>query len=219
MSLSQQNPPYPLQMMFMQAGTASTTPTTPLTGETCPVFFMQTPGTGGQFSHVGFFDGGAVTPLPYNSPFSPQIQSTIMPTSYALPNYSPTPTENLPNKTALCHKFTSTGYCPHREQCRYAHGLHELRYPATTQSFGQEVLRTNFQKRITYDVYKTMLCQSFMKGQCQHGNGCRFAHGKGELRLPKPQHPKHKTTLCRNFLHGGTCPYGSRCAFIHERRV
>uniref|UniRef100_A0A914ECK7 C3H1-type domain-containing protein n=1 Tax=Acrobeloides nanus TaxID=290746 RepID=A0A914ECK7_9BILA len=188
-------------MMFMHAGTTPTTPTTPLTGETCPVFFMQTPGTGGQFSHVGFFDGGAVTPLSYNSPFSPQIQSTIMPTFYTLPNYSPTPTENLSNKTALCHKFTSTGYCSHREQCHYVHDLHGLRYS----------------KRITYDVYKTMLCQSFMNGQCQYGNECRFAHGKGELRLPKPQHPKYKTAPCRNFLQGGTCPYGSRCAFIHER--
>uniref|UniRef100_A0A914DNT5 C3H1-type domain-containing protein n=1 Tax=Acrobeloides nanus TaxID=290746 RepID=A0A914DNT5_9BILA len=205
-------------MVFMQAGTTPTTPTTPLTGDTYPVFFMQTPGTGGQFSHVGFFNGGAVTPQPPNSPFSPKMQNTVMSAFYVLPNYSPTPTDDLSYKTALCQKFAFTGHCPYREQCRYAHGQHELRYPANLQNLGQQMVRANFQKRITYDAYKTMICQSFMHGQCQYGNDCRFAHGTHELRLPKPQHPKYKTAMCRNFLQSGTCSYGSRCAFIHERR-
>lgn len=84
---SQQNPPQPLQMVFMQAGTTPTTPTTPLTGDTYPVFFMQTPGTGGQFSQIGFFNGGAVTPQPPNSPFSPKMQNTVMPAFYVLVSF------------------------------------------------------------------------------------------------------------------------------------
>ena len=31
------------------------------------------------------------------------------------------------------------------------------------------------------------------------------------------RHPKYKTEVCRTFAHGGECPYGTRCRFIHVR--
>ena len=45
---------------------------------------------------------------------------------------------------------------------------------------------------------------------------CQFAHGRDELR-PVMRHPKYKTEVCRTFAQSGTCPYGSRCRFIHYR--
>uniref|UniRef100_A0A9J2PCL2 C3H1-type domain-containing protein n=1 Tax=Ascaris lumbricoides TaxID=6252 RepID=A0A9J2PCL2_ASCLU len=84
------------------------------------------------------------------------------------------------------------------------------------------------------DIYKTALCREYRgTGKCSYGDGCRFAHGAGELRLP-PQarciststefgrkllqaHPKYKTQLCNKFALFGTCPYGARCQFIHRR--
>ncbi|KAI3426495.1 hypothetical protein D9Q98_008861 [Chlorella vulgaris] len=42
----------------------------------------------------------------------------------------------------------------------------------------------------------------------------KFAHGREELR-PVVRHPKYKTEVCRTFAQSGTCPYGTRCRFIH----
>ena len=30
------------------------------------------------------------------------------------------------------------------------------------------------------------------------------------------RHPKYKTEICRTFSTNGTCPYGTRCRFIHQ---
>lgn len=32
------------------------------------------------------------------------------------------------------------------------------------------------------------------------------------------RHPKYKTEVCRNYEETGTCPYGSRCRFVHYQR-
>ena len=44
----------------------------------------------------------------------------------------------------------------------------------------------------------------------------QFSHGRDELR-PVLRHPKYKTEVCRTFAQNGTCPYGTRCRFIHQR--
>jgi hypothetical protein len=31
------------------------------------------------------------------------------------------------------------------------------------------------------------------------------------------RHPKYKTEVCRTFSTSGSCPYGTRCRFIHYR--
>ncbi|WKX92705.1 hypothetical protein Q1695_010607 [Nippostrongylus brasiliensis] len=71
------------------------------------------------------------------------------------------------------------------------------------------------------EAFKTALCDAFKKfGFCPYGDGCRFAHGDSELRLPaQPRgkaHPKYKTQLCDKFSTYGHCPYGPRCQFIHK---
>ncbi len=43
----------------------------------------------------------------------------------------------------------------------------------------------------------------------------QFAHTREELR-PVQRHPKYKTEVCRTFATSGSCPYGTRCRFIHQ---
>lgn len=71
--------------------------------------------------------------------------------------------------------------------------------------------------RIKNDLYKTEICRSYADngGFCKYGLKCQFAHGEAELR-PVRRHPRYKTKWCRNFLATGSCPYDSRCRFIHS---
>ena len=49
-----------------------------------------------------------------------------------------------------------------------------------------------------------------------YGTKCRFAHSAVEL-CKVPRHPKYKTKNCNSFWQYGTCPYGIRCCFIHNK--
>jgi len=71
-------------------------------------------------------------------------------------------------------------------------------------------------QKFNAELFKTEICRSWAKfGLCPYGLSCRFAHGRGELRLrPKP-HWKYKTEMCTKYL-SGYCPYGSRCYFVHK---
>jgi len=65
------------------------------------------------------------------------------------------------------------------------------------------------------ELYKTEICRSYAEfGLCRYGKSCRFAHGRGELRVKPKPHWKYKTAMCKKFL-AGYCPYGSRCNFVH----
>jgi len=71
-------------------------------------------------------------------------------------------------------------------------------------------------QKFNVELFKTEICRSWAKfGLCPYGLSCRFAHGRGELRVrPKP-HWKYKTEMCKKYL-SGYCPYGSRCYFVHN---
>lgn len=67
-------------------------------------------------------------------------------------------------KTRLC-KYFATGRCAHEEQCRYAHGIGEVRQPP--------------------DFFRTRLCVNFLRfGYCRAGGACSFAHRPEDLRSP-----------------------------------
>ncbi|KAI8074012.1 hypothetical protein BC940DRAFT_231343, partial [Gongronella butleri] len=65
-------------------------------------------------------------------------------------------------------------------------------------------------------LYKTELCRNWEElGACsRYGKKCRYAHGIEEMRVV-PKHTRYKTQICRAYHIDGTCPYGSRCTFIH----
>jgi hypothetical protein len=45
---------------------------------------------------------------------------------------------------------------------------------------------------------------------------CRYAHGNNELRQVK-RSVQYKTKRCRSYDLQGSCAYGVRCTFIHEK--
>ena len=60
--------------------------------------------------------------------------------------------------------FFQNGHCGDGENCNFAHGDQELQQLP--------------------DLSKTSLCQKWLQGTCPLSKGrCRFAHGKGELRV------------------------------------
>lgn len=61
-------------------------------------------------------------------------------------------------------------------------------------------------------LQKTKLCRFHMKGLCQHGSSCRFAHGSSEL----VQTPNlSKTKMCPDLVANGRCK-NRQCAFAHH---
>uniref|UniRef100_A0A0R3RZG7 C3H1-type domain-containing protein n=1 Tax=Elaeophora elaphi TaxID=1147741 RepID=A0A0R3RZG7_9BILA len=63
-------------------------------------------------------------------------------------------------KTSLCSAFRDSGQCPYGFQCRFAHGIAELR-PAPGP----------------HPKYKTQLCNKFaLYGLCPYGGRCQFIH-------------------------------------------
>uniref|UniRef100_A0A915PYS6 C3H1-type domain-containing protein n=1 Tax=Setaria digitata TaxID=48799 RepID=A0A915PYS6_9BILA len=63
-------------------------------------------------------------------------------------------------KTSLCNAFRDTGHCSYGSECRFAHGVSELR-PAPGP----------------HPKYKTQLCNKFaLYGSCPYGARCQFIH-------------------------------------------
>ncbi|VDN21490.1 unnamed protein product [Gongylonema pulchrum] len=63
-------------------------------------------------------------------------------------------------KTSLCNAFRDTGECSYGLQCRFAHGIGELR-PAPEP----------------HPKYKTQLCNKYvLYGSCPYGFRCQFIH-------------------------------------------
>uniref|UniRef100_A0A1I7XUC9 C3H1-type domain-containing protein n=1 Tax=Heterorhabditis bacteriophora TaxID=37862 RepID=A0A1I7XUC9_HETBA len=67
-------------------------------------------------------------------------------------------------KTALCESYRRTSTCTYGDECRFAHGVSELRLP--TQPRGR-----------SHPKYKTVLCDKFSNsGYCKYGARCQFIH-------------------------------------------
>lgn len=61
-------------------------------------------------------------------------------------------------------------------------------------------------------MYKTKICIHDIKGRCNRGGLCAFAHSLEELR-DTPNF--FKTRLCRDYMTRGRCPNFSTCRFAH----
>ncbi|CAM9605208.1 unnamed protein product [Ascophyllum nodosum] len=76
---------------------------------------------------------------------------------------------------------------------------------------------------------KTEMCRNWDKGICRYGERCAFAHGMGELKYRTlremqnagriPDAAKYRCYPCMTWVATGSCPYASRCVFIHDPRV
>jgi len=81
-------------------------------------------------------------------------------------------------------------------------------------------------------MIKTAMCKTWDKPSgCRFGNECKWAHGLDDLRAPPERKeemvyysadtggytttPKAKTSLCKNFVATGKCPYQNICVFAH----
>ena len=68
----------------------------------------------------------------------------------------------------------------------------------------------------SHSKYKTEMCRNFMlRGFCQKGNQCLFAHGMNELR-PRYVGFNFRTKVCTAYRSTGFCKYGSRCTYVHS---
>lgn len=83
-------------------------------------------------------------------------------------------------KTALCDSFRRNQTCSYGEQCRFAHGVHELRLPSNVRILKptRSILIFYFQPRgRNHPKYKTVLCDKFSTtGTCKYGTRCQFIH-------------------------------------------
>uniref|UniRef100_A0A1I7V4G3 Zinc finger protein n=1 Tax=Caenorhabditis tropicalis TaxID=1561998 RepID=A0A1I7V4G3_9PELO len=67
-------------------------------------------------------------------------------------------------KTALCDAYKRNQTCSYGDQCRFAHGVHELRLPQNPRGRN-------------HPKYKTVLCDKFSTtGNCKYGTRCQFIH-------------------------------------------
>jgi len=70
------------------------------------------------------------------------------------------------SRTELCHFWEKDGICPYEDDCRFSHGIHELR----------PVIR--------HPKYKSSVCNQYGEGgRCQYGIRCRFVHSASAAAL------------------------------------
>lgn len=85
----------------------------------------------------------------------------------------------------------------------------------SSSSSSQSQSQCQSQLNVNTQLYKTELCQSFIKiGICPYGNKCQFAHGENELKIIE-RSPKWRSKPCSNWSKFGNCRYGNRCCFKH----
>lgn len=118
-------------------------------------------------------------------------------------------------KTSLCNAFRDTGKCPYGFQCRFAHGISELR-PAPGVIF---LSASNILFSIYSFVSLPFFVELFFKENinCAEKSHFRKQFISSLFDCTFQPHPKYKTQLCNKFALYGSCPYGGRCQFIHMR--
>uniref|UniRef100_A0A914P790 C3H1-type domain-containing protein n=1 Tax=Panagrolaimus davidi TaxID=227884 RepID=A0A914P790_9BILA len=87
-------------------------------------------------------------------------------------NYLYQQRKNGAYKTSLCRYWKNKRICNYGEQCRFAHGIHELL-----------VLRPRHPK------HKTQLCKNYIyDGTCEYSSRCQFIHREMSwMPMPPPQ--------------------------------
>uniref|UniRef100_A0A0K0CUU1 C3H1-type domain-containing protein n=1 Tax=Angiostrongylus cantonensis TaxID=6313 RepID=A0A0K0CUU1_ANGCA len=102
-------------------------------------------------------------------------------------------------KTALCESYRRTQTCSYGKECRFAHGVDELRLPA--QPRGR-----------SHPKYKTVLCDKFSNtGYCKYGARCQFIH-----KITNPAILAQQMLARENALRTQTHRYIDHCSNFHN---
>jgi len=122
------------------------------------------------------------------------VGKSVKPHTRAFPEENPRSKFNAELfKTEICRSWSEFGICPYGHNCRYAHGLAELRV-----------------KPKPHWKYKTERCKKFLSGYCPYGSRCCFVHKLNEFQKPvgrgvREPHYEHKTVMSRRW-HGHENP-------------
>eukprot|EP00933_Yihiella_yeosuensis_P044308 TRINITY_DN39403_c0_g1_i1.p1 TRINITY_DN39403_c0_g1~~TRINITY_DN39403_c0_g1_i1.p1 ORF type:complete len:595 (+),score=117.76 TRINITY_DN39403_c0_g1_i1:385-2169(+) len=57
---------------------------------------------------------------------------------------------------------------------------------------------------------KTLICKFWLKGRCDRGEGCKYAHGEAE------KNAACKVIMCQFIVGGGRCRLGAECLYKHS---
>uniref|UniRef100_A0AC35GXX0 C3H1-type domain-containing protein n=1 Tax=Panagrolaimus sp. PS1159 TaxID=55785 RepID=A0AC35GXX0_9BILA len=75
-------------------------------------------------------------------------------------------------KTSLCRYWKNNRICNYGEQCRFAHGIHELLPPPMFKA---------------HPKHKTQLCKNYIyDGTCEYDSRCQYIHREMSAQLSPP---------------------------------
>ena len=153
-------------------------------------------------SAVPFFQTRINPNQPHDPSLTDSMPISLLPPYTSLTPFTSSPSPNRPESSQT--PVFRTSIPPHHSR------------PVNPSRSNPSLTSSHTGPRIKNDLYKTEICRSFAEnsGFCKYGSKCQFAHGEEELR-PVRRHPRYKTKLCRNFVNNGSCPYDTRCRFIH----
>ncbi|CAN0293110.1 unnamed protein product [Phaeothamnion confervicola] len=140
--------------------------------------------------------------------------------------------------TVVCRHWLR-GLCQKGEDCEFLHRMDLEKMPICR--WGNECQVTDCQFRHVDDEDKPE-CAHYRQGFCRHGPGCRYRH----IKLPPEELPPvadfslnittfagesapsrdgcgagggndmFKTSMCKQLLAPGSCPFGDNCQFAHD---
>lgn len=83
----------------------------------------------------------------------------------------------------MCPRVEQGETCPDEESCPFAHSVDEL--------------------RATPMLFRTVICSWWKRGECEYGDGCRFAHGEHQLRRD-PAEEKSEVDMMEDSMYSTT---------------
>lgn len=141
----------------------------------------------------------------------------------------------------VCYAFKNDGKCERGANCPFSHGSEGGGGDAAEESLGSGVVYFHTEmgvalalaQRSLYVSHRTIrisafesvddgrdvtACYAWAKGQCTHGDECKFSHaGPGAcMAVGKPY--AGRKFQCLSFKVKGKCSKGEACAFLHVQR-
>lgn len=106
-------------------------------------------------------------------------------------------------QTELCRSWEELGSCRYGSKCQFAHGREELRPVQRHPKYKTEVRMCKRNKQIQLQALVLQLIHICLLWCMLYSRQTR----KNYISVLQ---------VCRTFAQTGTCPYGTRCRFIHH---